>query len=254
MADGERDPAGWLQRFHRYSLEVFAQIRRLAVTDPWLVAATALLLTFAAAASLVIAKLLDSVMEGGGDTEVDVQVLDWVVQHRTTTLTPLARGVSHLADPAVVVVIVGVATISLVRSRRPRLGLFLVTCTLGTAVLTTAAKLTVDRVRPPRELWLSVASGPAFPSGHSAQAVACYGALAVVGCALLGRHSHRIGIIATALAVAVLVGGSRLYLGVHWLSDVIAGWAVASLWLFSLVLVGWAVPRLRRIHHSGHAS
>ena len=188
-------------------------------------------LVIAAGCSVVIAKLLDNVMGGGEDTEVDVLVLDWVVAHRTAPITTFARAVTHLGDPLVVTLLVSVVTVVLLIVRRPRLALFLVACTLGTALLTTAAKYGVDRVRPPQQLWLSAANGPAFPSGHSSQAVALYGALAVIGGSLFSRIAVRYGLVATAALVAMLVGTSRAYLGVHWLADVVAGWAVAALWM-----------------------
>lgn len=45
-------------------------------------------------------------------------------------------------------------------------------------------------------------------------------------------------------ALAGAIGVSRIYLGVHWMSDVVCGWAVASLWLVTLLLIGWAGPRI----------
>lgn len=178
--------------------------RRSALNgDRFLLVATGAGLCVAAACSLIIAKLLADVNSADGAVRRDPQILTWAVDHRTAALTTLFRAVTHLADPLVVILVAAVAAQLLFRARHRTLALLVVATTAGTAVTTTVMKAAVDRARPPQTLWLSFASGPAFPSGHSAQSVALYGSIAVAdhvrcapacppgGCAAGGRSTRR---------------------------------------------------------------
>jgi undecaprenyl-diphosphatase len=78
-------------------------------------------------------------------------------------------------------------------------------------------------------LWLTSASGPAFPSGHATQSLSTFAALALGAAALL--PSARRPTLALAALVAAGVGWSRVYLGVHWATDVLAGWVAAACWV-----------------------
>ncbi len=226
-------------------------VRATLRADRLLVMVTAGGLAIVALCSLIIAKLLDDVMGGDDSARLDPVISDWVVAHRTDALTTVFRSVTHLADPMVVIAVAAVVGLWLVRVGWPRAALLVAASTLGAALMTTVAKLAVDRERPPRELWLGVASGPAFPSGHSAQSVALYGALAIVVILLVRSTVVRVAAVGMAVLIAALVGTSRVYLGVHWTSDVLCGWSIATLWLVTLVLAGWAVPRYRsgRVGH-----
>lgn len=217
--------------------------RTTLVDDRFLTAAITVCVVVGSVCSVLIAKLLDDVMGADDAAHVDPRITEWFIDRRTGELTAFFRAVTHVSNPWVVVAVVAVCSISLLWHRHPRLAGFLVASTLGTALMTTIAKIAVDRSRPPSALWLTAASGAAFPSGHAAQSVACYGALAIIGCVLVRSTGLRVLFVSLAGAVAVSVGLSRVYLGVHWASDVVCGWSVAALWLASLILVVWAWPR-----------
>ena len=192
---------------------------------------------------LLCAKLLDDVMGGDGAVRADPAITNWIVRHRSPTLTTLARAVTHLGDPLSVIVIAAAAALALILGRHSRFALLIVSSTVGAAVATAVTKFAVQRPRPDRALWLSAATGPAFPSGHATQSVALYAVLAVIAFRLTARSTPRIVLIVVAPLVALSVGASRIYLAVHWTSDVICGWAVATTWLATLLLVEWAGPR-----------
>jgi undecaprenyl-diphosphatase len=215
--------------------------------EPLLFVSAVAALVIVSFCAVVIAKLLDDVMGGDDTARLDPSILDWFVDHRTDLLTTGAKWITHLGDPVVVAAVVAGVVIALATRRRTRLALFVLASSLGAAVATTAAKYAVDRVRPPDALWLAPAYGPSFPSGHATQSVACYLAIAVVSVTMLRPTAARVAVVAAAGAVSLLVGMSRVYLGVHWPSDVLCGWAVATLWLVSLLFVGWLYPRMSRL-------
>lgn len=197
------------------------------------VAASALALAF----GLLFAKLTDSVLEGEDLPTVDVRVTTWLVDHRVGTVTALLRPVTHLADPLVIAAVLGVAVVVLAARGRRRAAAFLVVSSLGTALLVHAVKVLIGRDRPESADRLVAVTGAAFPSGHAAQSVACYVAIAVV--VLWSSRSRTSGLVAMIVAgsIVLLVGVSRVYLGVHWTSDVIAGWSLGATWLACTVVV-----------------
>ncbi len=105
----------------------------------------------------------------------------------------------------------------------------------GAAVLVAVAKHLVGRARPPVVEHLVTAHGLAFPSGHAAQSVACYGAVAWLAWELGGTRRVRAVAAIAAATLALAVGFSRVYLGVHWPSDVLSGWLLGIGWLAALV-------------------
>jgi undecaprenyl-diphosphatase len=95
----------------------------------------------------------------------------------------------------------------------------------------------VHRTRPAATDWLAPAGGWAYPSGHTTQAVATWGVLALLLAVHAGpRRRALLGLGATSLAL--LVGASRIYLGVHWPTDVLGGATMSA-----AVLAGWAILR-----------
>lgn len=181
------------------------------------------------AATFVFAVLLDSVLEGGELTSWDHPVLDWLVGRRNGGLTATMRVVTALGGTPVLPV-EGLAVAGIVaratRSWRPLM--FMIATMVGSALLTTGVKVLVARPRPPSGSASAPSSGFAFPSGHAANTAAVIGACAVL---LWAYRRTRVWSTIVAAVLIFLVGVSRLYLGVHWLTDVLAGYAVGLGWL-----------------------
>lgn len=110
--------------------------------------------------------------------------------------------------------------------RRSREALFAAVALGGSGLLNVVAKHSFDRVRP--DLWVSITpeSTYSFPSGHAMGSAT----LAAVVILLAWRTRWRWPVLVTALGFAVVVGLSRIYLGVHFPSDVLAGWTAGSIW------------------------
>ena len=113
-------------------------------------------------------------------------------------------------------------------------------------MLSTAIKALVARPRPPTALALTHASGFTFPSGHATDATVAWLLLASLAAGTTARWPAKVAWWAAAAAMAVTVGFTRLYLGVHWLTDVAGGFALGAAWVAILLSTTRAVPFLRR--------
>ncbi len=164
---------------------------------------------------------------------LDLTVNRWAVDLYNPVLADISRYVTVLGSPALVWTVVGVVTILLLVRRHWVEGVVLGSGMLLTIFFVRLGKVVVDRPRPADAL--IDAAGSSFPSGHAAYAVA-WVALAMIAVRLVPSLRGRWSVVAVAIAVAVVVALTRVYLRVHWLSDVLAGAGVAAM-SFSLVAV-----------------
>ncbi len=108
---------------------------------------------------------------------------------------------------------------------------------LGEVAAVNLVKSLVGRQRPPEALWLVSAHGGSFPSGHAANATLVFATLGFVWCILTAsRVARTMGVVVAVLGV-LAVGFSRVELGVHWVTDVVAGLFIAALWLVGIGLL-----------------
>ena len=206
----------------------------------------AVVLSFAAVlgATIGAGELLGLAERPDGSTGFDRSITSWSVDHRASWLTTVARALSTIGSQKVLLPLVAVVAIVLiVRGARTPAGLLIVIWA-GAIELYSLAKNVVDRPRPPMHLWLTSASSSSFPSGHATQSLSTFAALALVSAAV-APIARRPGL-ALAAVVAAGVGWSRVYLGVHWATDVLAGWLAAACWV---ALVA-RVAHTRRTHEA----
>lgn len=194
----------------------------------------------------VFGEITEAVAKGDDLVALDSPVTRWLVAHRTPWLTTVMRTVTELGSAWFVIGLLTVVTVVLVARRVPRSAVLIAPLSAaGAAALITAVKLLIARPRPTIGDVVAVANGFSFPSGHSAQGVATYGALAWVVAYLATRRRTQIAAWLAAIAVALLIGLSRMYLGVHWLSDVIGGYVLATCWLAVTVIAVTTTHRIR---------
>jgi membrane protein DedA with SNARE-associated domain/membrane-associated phospholipid phosphatase len=127
----------------------------------------------------------------------------------------------------------------------PRAALTLAAAFGGAWALSGLMKSLVARPRPPVAVRLVATSSWSFPSGHATQAIAFYGCAAALTAATTNRWSTKATVWAGAVLVIVAIGFSRLYLGVHWVTDVLGGYALGAVWLGLLLIVIRAFSELR---------
>jgi undecaprenyl-diphosphatase len=122
---------------------------------------------------------------------------------------------------------------------------------VGALVLYNAMKVALARPRPPLGVRLMHVGGFAFPSGHATASAAVYAMLAIV---LTRRGLGQVAPFVAATIIVAIVGASRIYLGVHWLTDVLGGWALGLAWTSAVAIVVLLLPRAPTRPVTGHAA
>lgn len=194
------------------------------------------------------ATLVFQVLAEGSLTRTDGEVADRLngyVAGRDGWVGAL-QAVSWLGRPGNLWVVTLVAVASTWRSGARRLSAFLVATTLGGSIMSISIKLLVDRPRPEVDHPIADAFGKSFPSGHALSSTVVYGALLLTFLPFLSQRWRRAAITAT-VALVVAIGASRLLLGVHFLSDVLAGHLLGIAWLAGATAIfeTWRVERGR---------
>jgi membrane-associated phospholipid phosphatase len=192
---------------------------------------------------------------GGGATHLDAAVAAFAVGHRTPVLTAVAETLNVGGSLAGLTVLAAtVAAALLVRHRRLEAALVLA-APAAAGLLGNASKLGYDRARPPVAGHLVTVTDSSLPSGHTLDATIVLGVLALVVLSLVHGRLARTAVLAVACAGIAVAGAARVYLGVHWATDVVAGWLLGGAWVaFSAaVLLMLTSPRGRRATGSGRA-
>lgn len=138
--------------------------------------------------------------------------------------------VTHLGDPITLTLLVFAVAIPLIVRRQTSLAFAWAVACAGGGVLNRVLKSIFERVRPLHDHGFAQADGFSFPSGHTSGSVVVYGMLAYLCLRLLPSRWHLPSVL-LATAVAFSAGWSRVFLLVHWASDVVAGFAFGVAWL-----------------------
>lgn len=173
-------------------------------------------------------------------TEIDAVVMDWFAQRRNETGDQLFRAVTWLGSVVVLVPLVMAGMVILMFQRRVRESYFLVASLLGAVGIMHVSKLIVARPRPiDVNVLIAMPWDQSFPSAHTAQVAS----VMLAGLLIAGRLNHEWlkWLLPLAVLSVIFVGVSRVYLQVHYPSDVLVGVAVAVLWV-----AGLAALMLRR--------
>lgn len=161
-------------------------------------------------------------------TTLDHAVLGWMVNHRHPGLTSLAIAVTNMGSPVgVALIAVAAAAVSWWRVGSARPAILILTTLVVAGAVSTLTKLIVGAHRPAQAVQLVVETDPSFPSGHVTGTLALLGALAVV----VGHHGGRAvssAVVALAAAVTMVIALTRLYLGVHWVTDIVGGLLIGT--------------------------
>jgi undecaprenyl-diphosphatase len=204
----------------------------------------------AVAGTLAFAEIGEWVRKGSTQA-YDVAVLQWFGRQHTTFLTQMAVELTYLGTGTVVLMIVGVSALFLWHTEHKHSARLLLAAVAGNILLNGALKLWFHRPRPEVFDWQVAAVSSSFPSGHAMSATVCYGTVAYLVARLQKHHWSRALTLTGATILILLICATRLYLGVHYPSDVIGGIVVGLAWAAfcmatleaSLVLARRRAPR-----------
>ena len=146
------------------------------------------------------------------------------------TIVAVVKAITWLGSGGVLWTVIGAAAVVLAIRRRWRLAIYLLVSGAGALVLDPVLKSLVGRLRPVVANPVAHGNGNSFPSGHSLGSIVCYGAIFLVFLPAVRGRWRRV-FIAGIGTLVVLIGISRILLGVHYISDVLGGWALGITWL-----------------------
>ncbi|HEV2619930.1 MAG TPA: phosphatase PAP2 family protein, partial [Acidobacteriaceae bacterium] len=183
---------------------------------------------------LVLAKIHEEIAQPFLE-HVDRQVMQLIHAHDTPALTRLAFTLSFIGSPLALGPGITLAAVVLWAVKLRRDAMLLILAIGGAGLIDTMLKLHFRRIRPNVPWALVTEHSFSFPSGHSAGAVVLYGIVTYLIWSHLHDFVERAGVIASALLLIAGIGASRVYIGVHYPTDVAAGYLVGLLWLLSLI-------------------
>lgn len=206
-----------------------------------------LTVAFVGAAALAAFAGIAKVVLEGFVQPWDDATLRWFAEHRTPALTQVALQITMLGTGVVLAVLVCIAAAFLWLTRHRLSAYLLLASFFGAFLLNNLLKDVFERPRPLVVHALAPVATSSFPSGHAMGSMAAYGAVALLVARLAQRRRVRVLTWALAIALIGAIGLSRLYLGVHYPSDVLGGFAAGLAW------VAFAAAGLTALQYFGRA-
>jgi undecaprenyl-diphosphatase len=232
-----------LARFERQLAYVGRRLRPNAAFGLSLTAGLAALAVVGAAFGIVVQDVISRKDLAG----LDGSVYNFFLDHRAPNLTSASRFVAYFGGTfALSGLTMALALLVWWRTRHSRDLILPLVAVVGSWLLVEAVKLAVHRPPPPVSGMLAGTPGFAFPSGQATRAAACLLTVAFISWGVLHSWRSKVVAVTAAVSVALLIGLARLTLAVHWLTDVLGGWALGTLWFAVVVVVGQVAASLHR--------
>jgi membrane-associated phospholipid phosphatase len=230
---GGHDLTRWMTPVGRILARVVQRIMRVLGPHAALVITLLVGLALAVGLSAIAAQVYDNVTDADGVAGLDKPLLTFMLGLRSPGLDVAATAYTDIAGVVIMPIIAVVTMLFLAIRRRSWTPIILVTAAgAGSLLLTIAGKEIIGRARPDlADAVPPYETSPSFPSGHTLNAVAIAGILAYVLLLRQHRRATRVLSITVAVVFAVTVGISRVYLGHHWFTDVLAAFFLSGAWL-----------------------
>lgn len=234
---GDVDLTRWRTRAGRTIADSWAALGRRFGALPLLLVTLLVGIGIAAIATWVASEVYDAVRESDDVAVLDRPVLDWMIAHRTPALD---QGVTWWTDIAGTIGMPIVAVLFLVGLTIQRRAwtplVLLVAASAGSLAMTIAGKDLIGRARPPlSDAVPPYEHSPSFPSGHTLNATVVVGTIVYLLLLRQSRVVTRVWTIVVGTLFVLSVGVSRVFLGHHWTTDVLAAWALGLAWLALVV-------------------
>ncbi|RIJ53298.1 PAP2 family protein [Clavibacter lycopersici] len=230
---GDRDLTRWVTPVGRVLARVVERIMRALGPYAALVITLLVGLALAFGLSAIAAQVYDNVTDADGVAGLDKPMLAFMIGIRTPWLNDAATAYTDVAGVVIMPIIAVVTMLFLAVRRRSWTPVILVVAAGGgSLLLTIAGKNIIGRARPDlADAVPPYETSPSFPSGHTLNAVAIAGIIAYLLLLRQHRRATRVLSITVAVVFAVTIGISRVYLGHHWFTDVLAAFFLSGAWL-----------------------
>jgi undecaprenyl-diphosphatase len=200
-------------------------------------------LTISIAALWLFGVLTEDVLHHTALTRFDVTVLEWFHANSTQRGIRIFEAISFLGSPLIVSVLAIALAAYFIRRHAWIYLASWITALIGAGILDSLLKAVIQRPRPPYAVAILRGHSFSFPSGHALSSLVAYGMTAYfIIVVKLRAGSSRTIAMCLAMILILAIGVSRLYLGVHYFTDVIAGYAAGVVWL-STCITGVAIAR-----------
>lgn len=177
----------------------------------------------------------------------DHAVNAWFQNERHPGFTTLLGAVTVAGGPLGMALLVALVAAGLLLRKHRDSAVFVMAAAAGGALLNLGLKMIFERVRPPAATAIAVAKGYSFPSGHAMGSFIVFGAIAYVVLRQPFRWKVKSAWLAMLVTAVLLVGLSRVYLGVHWISDIAGGWSAGAVWLAAATVAFETLLQIRRL-------
>lgn len=236
--------------------EILRKLRQAAFNE---IGAT-IALGVIAVGALVFMLIADEAVEG--DTHQFDQSILLALREPGDTANPVGpewvelalADITALGGYAVLTLLVGGVAIYLVAAGKRGSALLVVGAVVSGTVLSNLLKMGFDRPRPDLVAHLAHAQSSSFPSGHAMLSAVTYLTLGVLLARVHGKRRTKMLVMTFAVILTLLIGVSRVYLGVHWPTDVLAGWALGAAWAALWWLLAWWLQRRGKIEPPGESA
>jgi undecaprenyl-diphosphatase len=179
--------------------------------------------------------------------KIDTSIHDWAVRERTSGATTFFTMMTIIGGPAGLAILLTIIAIILAIRRRWSWLIYLAVTAGGGALLNLELKRYFARARPIAAEMLRRANGYSFPSGHAMGSAVAFGALAYLAFRAIKNWPAKAAVIAFLYTLVASIALSRVYLGVHWISDVLAGVTVGTVWVTTTTVAYETLRRIRRL-------
>ena len=249
---GSRDLTQWRSRPGRWLRQVFGALAdRLRNTDLAVLTLLGVAVVLAVGTTMLAGEIYESVASGHGITQWDEPVLQFMVASRTPGFTAFVAAFSNSGGAFWMSIITGVAIAVLCLKWRRWTPLVLMLIAVGGSLaMTVVGKRLAGRARPPYDLAVPpYESSASFPSGHTLNSIVITGMFCYLLVSHLTNTLARVATVTIGAIYTIAMGLSRVYLGHHWLTDVLAAWCLGLAWLTVVI----TAHRLWLTDHQKHA-
>lgn len=171
----------------------------------------------------------------------DYSITSWLYTVRTPVLTDVMKGISYLGNVTSVLGFLALVSVLLIIFRKEKYIIPIGLSSLGGEIFVFFMKLAVQRERPSTLNALLIETDPSFPSGHSMVAVTVYALVFYFLIKAVSKKWQKIVLIIAGIMLVLGIGISRLYLGLHWPTDVLASYFLGCSWVCLIlgIMKGW---------------